>query len=87
MPSSGPTQQQRVEHGHCNTLKHSPAFAFYLAELERRAGVAQRDVCAANPDGSRDYHAGRLAGLVEAAQYIEKKYRELAPIVEVVSSE
>lgn len=83
MPPSA-TREQRAEHGHLNALRRSPSFQYFLRELERRQRSAQKNVCAEDPVGSRDYHAGRLAGLMESAAFVEKRYKELAPIVEVV---
>ena len=79
-------ERVRVEHSWCLQLKGSQAFAFFLAEVEKRFKVAMREVCAEAPSGSREFHAGRLSALTEAATLIEKKYAELAKQVEVFES-
>lgn len=79
-----PSERQRVEHGWLLQLKTSQAFAFYLSELEKRMRVAMREVCAEIPQGSREFHAGRLSALSDAHTLVDKKYAELAKIVEVV---
>lgn len=79
-----PTQRQRTEHGWLLQLRTSQAFAYYLSEVEKRAKLAMREVCAEDPKGTREFHAGRLSALTEAAALVEKKYKELKPLVEVV---
>jgi len=76
--------RMRVEHGWCLNLKTSQAFRFFLSELEQRQRVAMREVCAEAPSGSREFQAGRLSALAEAATLIDKKYAELAKHVEKV---
>lgn len=61
----------------------SQAFAFYLSIIADRLAIAHREVCAeASP--SREFHAGRLSALSEAAHAVERRYNTLKPIVEVV---
>ena len=55
-----------------------------MSEVEKRAKLAMREVCAECPQGTREFHAGRLSALTEAAALVEKKYKELKPLVEVV---
>lgn len=83
---SRPSAEQTREHGWCLQLLGSQSFAFYLRELSKRQQIAHRDVCAEIPQGSRDYHAGRLAGISEAMDLVGRKYETLKPIVEVVPS-
>jgi hypothetical protein len=65
-------------------LRTSQAFAFYLSEVEKRAKLAMREVCAEIPQGEREFHAGRLSALTEVAALVEKNYKVLKPLVEVV---
>lgn len=76
----------RTEHGWCLQLKTSQAFRYFLDELEKRYRIAMRETCAAEPTAERAYHAGQLAAFTEASTLIEKKYKELAQLVEVIES-
>jgi hypothetical protein len=75
---------QRTEHGWCVQLIGSQAFRFYLAELASKHAREHQEVCAEQPRGSREFHAGRLSALTEAMQLIDKRYAALKPLVEVV---
>jgi len=77
------SERDRVEHGWCLQLKGSQAFAYYTKQLQDRMEHAHREVCAENSP-SREYHAGRLAAYGDALTLLDKRYTELARIVEVV---
>ena len=77
------TERERAEHGWCNQLRNAQSFRFYIDEMQRRHGVAHRNVCAATAP-SREYEAGRLSAFAEAMAFVDNKYDSLRTIVEVV---
>jgi hypothetical protein len=80
------TDEQRQQHAWCLQLRQgagAQAFAFYLSHLRQKQTIAHRNVCATSCD-SREFEAGRLSAFTDAVEFVEKKYVELAKLVEVV---
>lgn len=78
------SDQERTQHAWCLQLLHSQAFGFYQNELGKLAKVAHREVCAESPQGSREFHAGRLSALTNALTLIDNRYATLKDKVEVL---
>lgn len=78
-----PTESDRTEHSYCVRLMGSDAFRWYADYLQSRKDAAVSATIGRASD-SREYNAGRAAGLEEALMLVSRRYAKLKDLVEVI---